>query len=76
MKATLSALTVTLPVTVTVLDNLGMPHAGIRVYAFNGSSYTGFNGTTNADGQVTLTLPQQILRGREPVAPKQMATAE
>jgi hypothetical protein len=25
---------------------------------------------------VTLTLPQQILRGREPVAPKQMATAE
>jgi RHS repeat-associated protein len=29
----------------------------VPVYAFDGSTYTNYNGTTNATGQVTLTLP-------------------
>jgi len=32
--------------------------------AFDGESYTGFNGTTDAHGQVTFTLPQGSYRFR------------
>ena len=48
---------VTLPVAVTVQDTDGTPKAGLPVYAFSGGSYTGYNGTTDAAGQVQLTLP-------------------
>ena len=54
---TLASVTVTQPVTVTVLDNLGMPHAGIVVYAFSGTTYSGISGTTDVNGQAVLTLP-------------------
>jgi len=50
-------ITVTLPVTVTVLDSVEMPHAGIEVYAFNGTTYTGKHATTDENGQVQMTLP-------------------
>jgi RHS repeat-associated protein len=50
-------ITVTLPVSVTVLDNVGMPHEGLSVYAFDGTRYTGYHGATDVDGRVTLTLP-------------------
>jgi CSLREA domain-containing protein len=49
--------TVTMPVTVTVLDTDGAPKAGLNVYAFNGSAYTSYSKITNVDGQATLTLP-------------------
>jgi hypothetical protein len=49
--------TVTNGVLVTVLDTDGAAKAGIKVYAFNGSTYTNYSGTTNANGQATFTLP-------------------
>lgn len=54
---TLASVSVTLPVTVTVLDNVGMPHEGLSVYAFNGTTYSGYSAATDANGQVHLTLP-------------------
>ena len=51
-------LSVTKPLTVTVAGKSGDPYANLQVYAFNGSTYTGFSGLTNANGQVTFTLPQ------------------
>jgi hypothetical protein len=48
--------TVTKPMTVTVKDTDGTAKAGLNVYAFNGAAYTGYNGKTDASGQVTLTL--------------------
>jgi hypothetical protein len=52
-----TAVTVTLPLTVTVLDTNGAAGAGLPVYAFNDASYTGYNKTTDANGQAVLTLP-------------------
>ncbi len=54
---TAATVTVTVPVTVTVQDTDGTPKAGLPVYAFNGTSYTGYHGTTDADGQAVFTLP-------------------
>jgi len=55
---------VTQPVVVTVAGQSGRPYSGLAVYAFDGESYTGFNGTTDAHGQVTFTLPQGSYRFR------------
>ncbi len=55
---------VTLPVTVTVEDGGGAPLEAVHVYAFDGSTYTGYNGMTNVDGQVQFTLPQGEYRFR------------
>ncbi|HRJ57435.1 MAG TPA: carboxypeptidase regulatory-like domain-containing protein [Anaerolineales bacterium] len=57
-------ITVMLPLLVTVLDSEGTPQEGISVYAFDGSAYTGFNGTTDVNGRVTFTLPQGNYRFR------------
>jgi YD repeat-containing protein len=54
---TLANVTVTIPVVVTVEDSLGTPQEGLPIYAFSGGNYTGFNGTSDASGQVILTLP-------------------
>ena len=54
---TLAGVIVTVPAVVTVEDSLGMPQAGLPVYAFSGGSYTGYNGISDANGQVTFTLP-------------------
>jgi hypothetical protein len=43
-------------VTVNVLDTIGSPEAGLRVYAFDG--------TTNADGQIMFNLPEGNYRFR------------
>ncbi|MCB0117703.1 MAG: carboxypeptidase regulatory-like domain-containing protein, partial [Anaerolineales bacterium] len=55
---------ITLPLVVTVMDSGGAPQQGVSVYAFNGSTYTGYNSTTDADGRVTFTLPQGNYRFR------------
>jgi RHS repeat-associated protein len=55
---------VTVPVTVTVQDTDGVPKAGLPVYVFDGATYTGFNGTTDASGQVSFTLPEGTYRFR------------
>jgi hypothetical protein len=55
---TQAAVTVTLPVAITVLDTNGMAQSGLTVYAFDGTTYTGYSKTTNANGQATFTLPQ------------------
>jgi len=52
-----TVVTVSVPVVVTVQDGSGAPQASVPVYAFDGATYTNYNGTTNATGQVTLTLP-------------------
>ena len=59
-----ASVVVTLPVTVTVEDTDGTPKAGLPVYVFDGTTYTGFNGTTNASGQVSFTLPEGSYRFR------------
>jgi len=45
-------------VLVSVRDTDGTPKAGLNVYAFDGTTYTGYSGTTDADGQVSLRLPE------------------
>jgi RHS repeat-associated protein len=59
---TASAITVSKPVTVTVASQTGQPYAGLQVYAFDGTSYTGYNGTTDTKGQVSFTLQQGSYR--------------
>jgi len=63
-SCTSAGVMVTNPITLSVQTADGMPQSGIKVYAFNGSTYTGYNGTTNAAGQVTLTLQQGNYRFR------------
>jgi YD repeat-containing protein len=52
-----AAVTTTIPVVVAVQDTNGTPESGLRVYAFDGTTYTGYNKTTDANGYVTFTLP-------------------
>jgi alpha-tubulin suppressor-like RCC1 family protein/ribosomal protein S11 len=59
-----ASITTTIPVVVTVLSTGGSAEAGLKVWAMNGSTYAGYMGTTNASGQVTLTLPQGDYRFR------------
>ena len=61
---TMASVVVTLPVTVTVQDTGGNPKAGLNVYAFNGSVYSGYSKTTDANGQAVFTLPQGDYRFR------------
>ena len=51
-------------VAVTVHDTTGQPETGLPVYAFNETTYTGFNGTTDANGQVNFNLPEGSYRFR------------
>ena len=51
-------------VTITVSDTDGTPQDGVKVYVFDGTSYTGVNGTTNANGEVGLDLPAEDYRFR------------
>ena len=59
-----AGITVTIPVTTTVQSQTGSPYPDLPVYAFDGDSYTGFHGTSDADGQVVFTLPQGDYRFR------------
>ena len=53
-----------LPVAVTVTDTDAVPQDGLPVYAFYGAAYTGYNGVTDASGEVVFTLPQGDYRFR------------
>jgi RHS repeat-associated protein len=61
---------ITKPLTLTVQDTDGAPKAGLPVYVFtlsgtgSGAAYTGYHGTTDADGQTLFTLPQGDYRFR------------
>ena len=57
-------ITVPEPVLVTVQDTDGTPAAGLNVYAFNGTTYTGFHGTTDQNGQRSLRLQAGSYRFR------------
>ena len=59
-----AAIVVTLPVTVTVSDTDAVPQEGLPVYVFDGAAYTGYNGVSDAAGQVVFTLPQGDYRFR------------
>ena len=39
---------------VTVLDTNNAPKAGLKVYAFNGATYSGYTATTDANGQAAF----------------------
>jgi uncharacterized repeat protein (TIGR01451 family) len=50
-------ITITAPIVVSVMDTSGQAEAGLPVYAFNGTIYTGISKTTNSTGVATFTLP-------------------
>jgi hypothetical protein len=56
---TSTTVTTTIPLTATVRNTGGNAENGLHVYAFDGTSYTGYNKTTNASGEATFTLPQE-----------------
>jgi RHS repeat-associated protein len=55
---------VTIPLTVRVEGVDHSPFEGVKVYAFDGTTYKGYSGTSGKDGQVTFTLPQGSYRFR------------
>ena len=64
-----AVVTVTPPVTLTVVDTDGLAQAGLNVYAFNGTTYTGFSKVTDAAGQAVFILPAGEYRFRADVPP-------
>ncbi|MCB9419938.1 MAG: multicopper oxidase domain-containing protein [Ardenticatenaceae bacterium] len=56
LDCTADSVTVTIPVVVTVQDTGSNPQAGVSVYAFSGTTYSGKSGVTDVNGQVSLTL--------------------
>ena len=54
---TAAAITTALHTVMTVQDSGGTPEVGLFVYAFNGTTYAGYNKTTDASGWATFTLP-------------------
>lgn len=73
---TSASVTVTSPLTVTVTNTGGLPQAGLKVYAFDGSTYSGFNATTDANGQVQFTLLEGNYRFRADLDGTQFWSAE
>ena len=61
---TSAAITVSVPVVILVRDTDGVPGVGLPVYAYSGTTYMNYNGTTSASGQVTFTLPAGNYRFR------------
>ncbi|MBI9051564.1 MAG: Ig-like domain-containing protein [Anaerolineaceae bacterium] len=59
-----ATVTVTKPLTVTVLDTDGAVQEGLNVYAFNGTTYTNYSKVTSAEGTAVFTLPQGDYRFR------------
>ncbi len=59
-----TGITTTIPVVVTVVTNTGVPQAGLKVWAFDGTTWSGYGSTTDAQGHATLTLPQGNYRFR------------
>ena len=63
-------------VTITVTDSAGAVQPDLPIYAFKGTTYTNFNGTTDENGQVTLNLPQGNYRFRADLHGAQYFSAE
>jgi len=61
---TAAGITVSIPVTISVADTDGIPQEGLPVYAFTGGAYSGYHGTTDVGGEVSLTLPPGDYRFR------------
>jgi YD repeat-containing protein len=61
---TTAAVTVTKPITVTVAGEAENPYVGLTVYAFDGSTYSGYSAVTDAGGKVVFTLPLGSYRFR------------
>ncbi|MGA9398203.1 MAG: hypothetical protein WBV22_08080 [Anaerolineaceae bacterium] len=59
-----AAVTVTVPLVITVANHAGIPFEGLNVYVFDGTVYTGYNGKTDASVQVVFTLPEGSYRFR------------
>jgi YD repeat-containing protein len=59
-----AGVTVTKPVTVSVISQVGTAYPDLNVYVFDGEDYTGFNGVSNAIGEVVFTLPEGDYRFR------------
>ena len=59
---------ITLPtfsdVTITVVDSASVPQVDIPVFAYSNGTQTGYNGITDSNGQVVLTVPQGNYRFR------------
>jgi alpha-tubulin suppressor-like RCC1 family protein len=52
-----ASITTTFPVTITVQRVGGGAEPGLTVFAYTGSTYTGFSVVTNGSGQASFTLP-------------------
>jgi len=61
---TTATMTTTIPVVVAVEDTNGKSEAGLPVYVFDGTAYTGYNDTSSVSGTVTFTLPMGDYRFR------------
>lgn len=59
-----ASVTVTKPVTVSVISQVGTAYPDLNVYVFDGENYTGFNGVSDASGEVVFTLPEGDYRFR------------
>jgi RHS repeat-associated protein len=57
-----TAVTVTIPLTMTVQSSGVEPYPDLPVYAFDGDTYIGYHGTMGASGEVELTLPESSYR--------------
>jgi hypothetical protein len=55
---------VTKPLTVSVTDTQGTAQAGLTVRIYDGETYTGFSGTTDENGETSITLPAGNYRAR------------
>jgi uncharacterized repeat protein (TIGR01451 family) len=71
-----AVVTTSVPVTVTVADTNGNPEPGLKVYAFDETTYTGYNKTTTISGVVTFTLPMGHYRFRADKEGKQYWSSE
>jgi RHS repeat-associated protein len=66
-----AAITVAKPVTVSLVGKLDTAYPGLPIYAYIGDAYTGYSAVTDANSQVTLTLPQGNYRFRADLDGKQ-----
>jgi len=71
-----AAITVTKPVTVTVKDTDETSKEGVDVFAFDGETFTGYQGVTDANGEVQFTLPQGFYRFRADLSGTQFWSGE
>jgi len=61
---TFAAVAMTIPETGTVQFTSGEPYPDLTVYAFAGDTCTCYHDTTDAEGKVSITLPEGSCRFR------------